>query len=351
MTAIASTFAGCGPHSPHIFLDLKSFIRTARTQGKHLGGGMPNVFVRLIGRQRLRRALRHLPVVGEWLVQRLPGLVVRAGSAQGAPIAGSTQRTSIAGCTPKASGAPSGHEAGTVSIADERLNAAHPAMIRQRSVRQTVPGSSSAHNAAFYNAAFSLKSFQENSMSIQAVPLEKSYRLLNHGPTVLISAQHEGVANVMAVAWSCALDFSPAKLTVVIDKGAYTRSLIERSGWFAVQVPVAAQAELVLAMGESRKKNPRKLEDNGVQLFEQEGFPVPLVEGCAGWLACRVIEEPHNQQTYDLFIGEVMGAWADDRVFRNGHWEFDDAPESLHTLHYVAGRQFYRIGKGLKVPG
>ncbi|MET0983364.1 MAG: flavin reductase, partial [Telluria sp.] len=28
---------------------------------------------------------------------------------------------------------------------------------------------------------------------IQPVPLEKAYRLLNHGPTVLVSAHHDGV--------------------------------------------------------------------------------------------------------------------------------------------------------------
>ena len=32
------------------------------------------------------------------------------------------------------------------------------------------------------------------------VPLDKAYRLLNHGPTVLVSAQHAGERNVMAAA-------------------------------------------------------------------------------------------------------------------------------------------------------
>lgn len=187
-------------------------------------------------------------------------------------------------------------------------------------------------------------------MSIQPVPLDKSFRLINHGPTVMVSAEHQGDANVMSVAWCCALDYSPPKLTIVIDKGAYTRGLIERSGWFGVQVPVAAQAGLVMAMGESRKRNARKLEANGVKLFHRDAFPVPLVEGCAGWLACRLIPEPHNQETYDLFVGEIVGAWADERIFRKGHWEFDDAPDELRTLHHVAGGQFYLIGKGLK-PG
>ena len=45
------------------------------------------------------------------------------------------------------------------------------------------------------------------------VELEKSYRLLNHGPTVLVSAQDHQDTSVMTAAWACALEFSPAKVT------------------------------------------------------------------------------------------------------------------------------------------
>ncbi len=188
-------------------------------------------------------------------------------------------------------------------------------------------------------------------MALQPVELTKSYRLINHGPTVMVSAKADGIENVMSASWACALDFSPPKVTVVIDKIAYTRSLIEKSGWFALQVPFAEQAELVIAMGESRKENAQKLTQNGVELFYQNGFDVPLVKGCAAYLVCKLIPEPHNHQAHDLFIGEVVGAWADDRVFKNGHWEFDQVGDALKTLHYVAGGQFYLTGKGLKVDG
>ena len=64
---------------------------------------------------------------------------------------------------------------------------------------------------------------------IAAVPLDKAYRLLNHGPTVLVSARHGGEQNVMAAAWACALDFAPPKLTVVLDKSVKTREVVERA--------------------------------------------------------------------------------------------------------------------------
>ena len=185
---------------------------------------------------------------------------------------------------------------------------------------------------------------------IAEVPLEKAYRLINHGPTVLVSAQHEETRNVMAAAWACALDFSPPKVTVVLDKIAKTRELVERSGLFVIQVPTVAQLQLTRDVGSvSLQEDPQKLAHSGVELFSISGHDVPFVAGCSAWLVCRLIDEPHNQQAYDLFIGEVVAAWADDRVFRNGHWEFDTAPDELRTLHYVAGGQFYATGASVKV--
>lgn len=185
---------------------------------------------------------------------------------------------------------------------------------------------------------------------IKTVPLEKAYRLLNHGPTVLVSSQHAQTANVMSAAWACALDFAPPKVTIVIDKNTKTRQLVEASGYFALQIPTAAQAKLTHTLGHtSMLEDADKLTYAGVELFYQDGFDVPLVAGCAGWLLCKVIPEPHNQQTYDLFIGEVLAAWADSRVFKNGHWQFEQADPALRSLHYIAGGHFYSIGDSIEV--
>ncbi len=182
------------------------------------------------------------------------------------------------------------------------------------------------------------------------VELEKAYRLLNHGPTVLVSATHDGVTDVMAAAWSCALDFMPPKVTVVLDKATSTRGLVEQSGHFAIQVPNMAQIDLTYAVGSmSLADTPDKLAKCGVELFHAEGQATPLVVGCSGWLICKVVPEPHNQQTYDLFIGEVVAAYADVRVFRNGHWEFESAGPAWRSLHYIAGGTFYAIGEKVVV--
>lgn len=188
-----------------------------------------------------------------------------------------------------------------------------------------------------------------NAQEIIPVELTKAYRLLNHGPTVLVSAQHEQDKDVMAAAWACALELTPAKVTVVLDKSTKTRQLVEQSGYFALQVPCYAQIDMVHQLGTiSKFDQPSKLDDCKTELFYQDELKVPLVSGSIAWLVCKVIPEPHNQQTHDLFIGSVIAAWADSRVFRDGHWYFEDVTKELRSLHYVAGGTFYLIGEEVK---
>lgn len=186
----------------------------------------------------------------------------------------------------------------------------------------------------------------------QPVALDKAYRLLNHGPTVLVSARHDAQDNVMAAAWSMPLDFDPPKVAVVLDKSTWTRALVESSGRFALSVPTVGLAAMTVGVGtDSARQVADKLARHGVHGWRPEDDPdAPLlVAGCAAWLLCDVCVEPHNQQAHDLFIGVVRAAWADERVFSGGRWHFEQAPQALRTLHYVAGGQFYATGESVRV--
>ena len=176
------------------------------------------------------------------------------------------------------------------------------------------------------------------------VPLSKAYRLLNHGPTVLVSAAHNGQRNIMAAAWAMPLDFEPPKVAVVLDKATWTRELLEGAGTFVLQVPCVAQADLVQTVGNTRGVETDKFAAYGLHTFSGEHTEAPMLEGCVAWLECRLLPEPHNQQTYDLFLGEVVAAYADERVFSEGRWHFEGHDE-LRTLHHVAGGNFLAIGQ------
>jgi flavin reductase (DIM6/NTAB) family NADH-FMN oxidoreductase RutF len=187
-----------------------------------------------------------------------------------------------------------------------------------------------------------------NSEHRHDVPLPQAYRLINHGPTVLVSAAHGGRHNVMAAAWAMPLDFDPPKVTVVIDKNTFTRTLIEASGHFALSVPCRALADATYAAGSlAGAERADKFADCGLVPFAAQRIAAPMVEGCVAWLECRVIggdAERHHEQTYDLFVAEVVAAQADARVFAHGRWNAE-APASLRTLHHQGGGAFFVAGE------
>jgi len=179
------------------------------------------------------------------------------------------------------------------------------------------------------------------------VELPKAYRLLNHGPVTLVTSAHGGRRNVMAASWAMPLDFQPAKVAVVIDARTLTRELVEASGEFALNIPARAQAGATLAVGSRSGREADKFAAAGLSTFPAREIAAPLLAGCLGWLECRVIPEPHNATRHDLFIAEVVAAWADASAFSAGRWHF---PDNEHrSIHYLAGGAFFATGEAFQV--
>jgi flavin reductase (DIM6/NTAB) family NADH-FMN oxidoreductase RutF len=187
----------------------------------------------------------------------------------------------------------------------------------------------------------------------QSIPLANAYRLLNHGPTVLVTAASGARSNLMAAAWAMPLDFDPPKVAVVIDRSTLTRELIEESGEFALQLPCARQADLTWTVGSRSgrtflESGEDKFSAFGIETFPASRIKAPLVSGCVGWLECRVIAWPQIQQAHDLFLGEVIAAQADSEVFSDGRWHFDEARPELRTLHHLGAGSFLMPGDAIQ---
>jgi flavin reductase (DIM6/NTAB) family NADH-FMN oxidoreductase RutF len=175
-----------------------------------------------------------------------------------------------------------------------------------------------------------------------SVPLRRAYKLINHGPTTLVTTAAGTRRNVMTAAWVMAVDYEPPKIVAVIAAGSFSRTLIEQSGEFVVNVPTLKQIDLVYAAGKQSGEDEDKFARFGLVTSPASIVGAPLLEGCAAWLECRVVPEPHMQERYDLFVADVVAAWADDASFRDGLWRFD-RPED-RTLHHLSAGAFMTSG-------
>ena len=181
------------------------------------------------------------------------------------------------------------------------------------------------------------------------VALEHASRLVNHGPTVLVTSASGERRNVMAAAWSMPVEFTPPRIAVVIDKHTYTRELVAASGAFGICLPGTTLVDLTHAVGSQSGRAADKFARHGIVAKAGPVFGVPLIEsGCAAWLECRLIAEPHTEDAYDTCFAEVVAAAADARIFANGHWLFRDDNVELQTIHHLGGGNFVRAGGVLR---
>jgi flavin reductase (DIM6/NTAB) family NADH-FMN oxidoreductase RutF len=177
------------------------------------------------------------------------------------------------------------------------------------------------------------------------VALEHASRLINHGPTVLVTSAHGGRSNIMAAAWSMPVEFTPPRIAVVIDKKTFTRELIAASGGFGICIPGLALAHMTYAVGITSGRDEDKLRTHGITTRPGPVLGVPVFEqGCAAWLECRLIPERHTEDAYDTCFAEVVAAAADTRIFVNGRWNFTDDNTELQTIHHLGAGKFVRAG-------
>ncbi len=174
-----------------------------------------------------------------------------------------------------------------------------------------------------------------------AVDLHRATQLLDHGPVTLVTSAHGGRSNVMAASWVMPFEFVPPRLVLALDKNTFTRELVEASGEVGIQLPTLQMINRVYAAGQRTGRTEDKFESCRLSKFPARSIAAPMVAGCAGWLECKVIRD--NVERFDLFLLEVVAAYADPEVYRDNRWVGQDNM-AMRTVHYVGGGQFFMTG-------
>jgi flavin reductase (DIM6/NTAB) family NADH-FMN oxidoreductase RutF len=178
------------------------------------------------------------------------------------------------------------------------------------------------------------------------VAARDAYRLLNHGPTTLVTTcLPDGSApNVMAAAWAMAIDFDPPKVAVVVAGDTLTRERFAATRELVLSLPTVAIVEETYRAGSVSGRDVDKLAELGLHVSAASKVKPPLVDtGCVAWLECQALDEPAVLERYDLVIAQVVAAWADDAVFRGREWHFEPN-DPRRTIHHLAKGVFFATG-------
>lgn len=158
---------------------------------------------------------------------------------------------------------------------------------------------------------------------------ENFYRLLHPKVVFLLtSAGKDGRDNVMACAWATPASEEPPKVIVCVSKEHYTAELILETGCFAINIPTRDMVKAIWICGSKSGRNVDKFKEAKLKKIQATKISAPLIEGCAGFIECKVTEKIDAGECY-AFLADVLAARADEKYFKKGLWSPHNIPMHL----------------------
>lgn len=183
--------------------------------------------------------------------------------------------------------------------------------------------------------------------NIKEIPASDAWKFFNIGGTVLVEGKVGDDVDVMPASWCVPIDYD--KLGIVLAHEHYTRQLIEKSDYFLLALPMAKIVKKLLYLGsKSKNDEPTKVQNSGLQLLQVPNAKMPLPEGCIAWAICKDLKDTAIKEKYELFIGEVMQAFVDDRFYKDGEPVFSNVEKDFSPIPY-GGNEFFYLGEVVPV--
>ena len=127
-------------------------------------------------------------------------------------------------------------------------------------------------------------------------------------PMIVLGTLVDDRPNFMAVGWVTRVNFQPPMIAVALGKGHYTNGGIHASGAFSVNIPGTDLLAKVDYCGIVSGRDEDKASLFTVVRGEKTG--APMIDECPLSMECKLVhvwELPTNE----LFVGEIVGAYAD----------------------------------------
>ena len=163
------------------------------------------------------------------------------------------------------------------------------------------------------------------------IPLSKANRLINHGPTVLVTSQSGDKPNVMTAAWQTPVSKNPPLVAVSIAPGRYSHQLIEESREFVINIPTHNLLREVQGCGKVSGRKVDKFEKFGLTSVPAFKVKTPLIKECIAHLECTLYDSI-KVGDHTFFIGEILSASVEEDLYDDFLRVEDLRAKTLHHL-------------------
>ena len=174
------------------------------------------------------------------------------------------------------------------------------------------------------------------------IELRHFYRLISHGPCVLVTSGDNDKSNIAPMAWITPVNSEPPLVGIPLPDNHYTTELINARKEFAINIPGNGLIDAIMYTGKASGRSENKFKMSGLTPESGILIATPHIKECAGFIECRV-KDRHLYNGMTLFIADVLYAAADDELFDES-W----ITERVKTIHHLGGSYFAVIGKRFK---
>lgn len=148
--------------------------------------------------------------------------------------------------------------------------------------------------------------------------LSKVYRLIEPGPTVLVTTANQKRTNVMTMSWHMMMQFEPPVIGCVIGSWDHSFIALQATNECVIAIPTVDLASKVVEIGNCSGQHVDKFNAFGLTPIPAAEVRAPLIAECLANLECRVVNTSLVNR-YNLFILEVVKAWTDPTVQGTSH--------------------------------
>jgi flavin reductase (DIM6/NTAB) family NADH-FMN oxidoreductase RutF len=173
-------------------------------------------------------------------------------------------------------------------------------------------------------------------MSFKSISITNANRLINHGPTVLITSKLGEKVNVMTAAWQMPVSFKPMLVAVAIGHSRFSHKIILESREFIINIPHFKMMKEVLCCGTHSGIDTDKFKVCKLTPVKAQKVGAPRIKECIGNIECKLYSH-HEAGDHTIFIGEVVAASVKEGIF-DGYLKVD--LDQAKTIHHLGGKVF-----------
>jgi len=135
-------------------------------------------------------------------------------------------------------------------------------------------------------------------------------------PVVIIGVNVKDKPNFMPLAWVSIVEYKPPIISISSHQGHYTNIGIKENQTFSVNTP---SKELVIPMDYCGLKSGKEIDKSDIfDTFYGELKTAPMIKASPLNLECRVVKTIELETGHDIFLGEIINAYSEDKFLTNG---------------------------------